>query len=71
MNLKKLNQIRRIVISRKSTLPVLDNMLIDPEHLYMTNLDLGVRLRHHFPVTEKVMINAGMFLKRVDNLRAP
>jgi hypothetical protein len=73
MNVKLLKAIRAIVNVRRSPLPILESFYIDKEFLWMSNLELTVRVRHHFSFEddEPILIRSDQFISRIEHIKAP
>jgi hypothetical protein len=75
MKIKTLKSIvKAIKEGRSNVLPMLDCFYIDKEFLYFSNLEIFIRLRHHFPVTpdsQPLVVRADHFIQRIDHIRAP
>jgi DNA polymerase III sliding clamp (beta) subunit (PCNA family) len=74
MKIKTLKSIKTILIRSGNTLPILDCFLINKEFLYASDLEIYIKVRHHFPIKEgslQMAVRADHFLSRVEHIRAP
>jgi DNA polymerase III sliding clamp (beta) subunit (PCNA family) len=74
MKIKTLKSIRSILNPARATLPILECFYIDRDYLYFSNLEIFIRVKHHFPVKEDsqpIVVRSDHFLSRVQHIRAP
>lgn len=75
MKIKTLKSIVKVIKEgRSNVLPVLDCFYIDKEFLYFSNLEIFIRVRHHFPITpdsQPLVVRADHFIQRIEHIRAP
>jgi DNA polymerase III sliding clamp (beta) subunit (PCNA family) len=74
MNLKLLKSITRVIGPSRQQLPFLENILIDKDYLYLSNLSTVVRVPHHYMFTDgsgPVCMNAAHFIELIGRIEAP
>ena len=73
MKIKTLKQVKKIICPKEQTLPILDCFYITKDYIYLSNLEIYIRVRHHFPIAEgpAMAINARFFLQRLEHMKAP
>jgi DNA polymerase III sliding clamp (beta) subunit (PCNA family) len=72
MKTKTLKSIHRILKqSGRGVLPILDNFMITPTDVIFTDLQTYVKVNHHYPVKESMIINASQFVRTIERIPAP
>jgi hypothetical protein len=74
MKIKTLKSIRNILNPASTALPILECFYIDKDFLYFSNLEIYIKVAHHFPVKEDskpIAVRSNHFLARTQHMKAP